>query len=153
MPQRELGASGLKVSALGLGCMSLSGVYGASDDAAGIALIHAALDRGVTMLDTSDLYGAGHNEQVIGKALVGRRDGVVVATKFGNLGGRGGKFADGRPQYVIASCHPSLKRLGIAAIALYYQRRVDPAGPLGDTVGPTVKLKPPSKAQCPRPSA
>jgi aryl-alcohol dehydrogenase-like predicted oxidoreductase len=141
MPQRELGASGLKVSALGLGCMSLSGVYGASDDAAGIALIHAALDRGVTMLDTSDLYGAGHNEQVIGKALVGRRDGVVVATKFGNLGGRGGKFADGRPQYVIASCDASLKRLGIDTIDLYYQHRIDPAVPIEDTVGAMVVLK------------
>ena len=141
LPQRELGASGLKVSAIGLGCMSLSGVYGASDDAVGIALIHAALDRGVTMLDTSDLYGAGHSERLIGKALLGRRDGVVVATKFGNLGGRSGKFADGRPEFVVASCDASLKRLGIDTIDLYYQHRIDPAVPIEETVGAMVRLK------------
>src|SRR5262245_9252904 len=140
LPQRALGASGIEVSAISLGCMSLSGVYGASDDAAGIAVIHAALDRGVTMLDTSDLYGAGHNEQVIGKALVGHRDGVIVATKFGNLGGRGGKFADGRPEFVIASCEASLRRLGIETIDLYYQHRIDPAVPIEDTVGAMAKL-------------
>src|SRR5262245_497733 len=140
LPQRALGASGIEVSAISLGCMSLSGVYGASDDAAGIAVIHAALDRGVTMLDTSDLYGAGHNEQVIGKALVGHRDGVIVATKFGNLGGRGGKFADGRPEFVIASCEASLKRLGIEIIDLYYQHRIDPAVPIEDTVGAMATL-------------
>src|SRR5262245_402604 len=142
LPQRALGASGIEVSAISLGCMSLSGVYGASDDAAGIAVIHAALDRGVTMLDTSDLYGAGHNEQVIGKALAGRRDGVVVATKFGNLGGRGGKFADGRPEFVIASCDDSLKRLGNDTIDLYYQQRIDPAVPIADTYGALVRLQP-----------
>ena len=123
LPQRELGKSGIKVSAVSLGCMSLSGTYGPSDDAVGIAVIHEALDRGVTMLDSSDLYGAGHNEQLIGKALAGRRDGVIVATKFGNLGGKGGKFADGRPEFVIASCEASLKRLGIDVIDLYYQHR------------------------------
>ena len=135
LPQRELGSSGIKVSAIGLGCMSLSGTYGASDDNASIALIHEALERGVTMLDTSDLYGAGHNEQVIGKALAGRRDGVIVATKFGNLGGRGGKFANGRPEYVVASCDASLKRLGVDVIDLYYQHRIDPDVPIEDTVG------------------
>jgi len=140
LPQRALGASGIEVSAISLGCMSLSGVYGASDDAAGIAVIHAALDRGVTMLDTSDLYGAGHNEQVIGKALDGHRAGVIVATKFGNLGGRGGKFADGRPEFVIASCEASLKRLGIEVIDLYYQHRIDPDVPIEDTVGALAKL-------------
>jgi aryl-alcohol dehydrogenase-like predicted oxidoreductase len=140
LPQRALGASGIEVSAISLGCMSLSGVYGASDDAAGIAVIHAALDRGVTMLDTSDLYGAGHNEQVIGKALAGRRDGVIVATKFGNLGGRGGNFADGRPEFVIASCDASLKRLGIETIDLYYQHRIDPTVPIEDTVGAMATL-------------
>ena len=125
LPQRELGKSGIKVSAVSLGCMSLSGTYGPSDDAVGIAVIHEALDRGVTMLDSSDLYGAGHNEQLIGKALAGRRDGVIVATKFGNLGGKGGKFADGRPEFVIASCEASLKRLGIDVIDLYYQHSID----------------------------
>ena len=135
LPQRELGSSGIKVSAIGLGCMSLSGTYGTSDDAASVALIHEAFDRGVTMLDTSDLYGNGHNEQVIGKALAGRRDGVIVATKFGNLGGRGGKFADGRPEFVVASCDASLKRLGTDVIDLYYQHRIDPDVPIEDTVG------------------
>src|SRR5262245_6632675 len=140
LPQRELGSSGIKVSAIGLGCMSLSGVYGTSDDNASIDLIHEALDRGVTMLDTSDLYGKGHNEQVIGKALAGWRDGVIVATKFGNLGGAGGKFADGRPEFVISSCEASLKRLGVDVIDLYYQHRIDPAVPIEDTVGALAKL-------------
>jgi aryl-alcohol dehydrogenase-like predicted oxidoreductase len=140
LAQRKLGSSGISVSAIGLGCMSLSGVYGTSDDNESIALIHEALDRGVTMLDTSDMYGAGHNEQVIGKALAGRRDGVVVATKFGNLGGKGGKFADGRPEFVIASCEASLKRLGIEVIDLYYQHRIDPAVPIEDTVGAMARL-------------
>lgn len=141
LPQRELGSSGIKVSAMGLGCMSLSGVYGASDDNASIALIHAAIDRGVNFLDSSDAYGKGHNEQVIGKALAGRRDGVVLATKFGNLGGGGGgKVADGRPEFVISSCEASLKRLGVDVIDLYYQHRVDPEVPIEDTVGAMAKL-------------
>ena len=104
LPQRELGKSGIKVSAEGLGLMSLSGVYGPFDEAAGISLIHEALDRGVTFLDSSDAYGKGQNEELLGKALKGRRSGAVVATKFGNLGGAGGKFADGRPDFVISSC-------------------------------------------------
>ena len=120
--------------------MSLSGVYGPSDDAASIALIHDALDRGVTLLDSSDAYGKGHNETLLGKALKGRRAGVVVATKFGNLGGAGGKFADGRPEFVISSCEASLKRLGIDVIDLYYQHRVDPEVPIEDTVGAMKKL-------------
>jgi aryl-alcohol dehydrogenase-like predicted oxidoreductase len=140
LPQRELGSSGIKVSAIGLGCMSLSGVYGASDDNAGIALIHAALDLGVNFLDSSDAYGKGHNEQLIGKALAGRRDGVVLATKFGNLGGAGGKFANGRPDFVVSSCEASLKRLGVDVIDLYYQHRVDPEVPIEDTVGAMARL-------------
>ena len=140
LPQRELGKSGIKVSAEGLGLMSLSGTYGPSDDAAGIALIHEALDRGVTFLDSSDAYGKGHNETLLGNALKGRRAGVVVATKFGNLGGAGGKFADGRPEFVISSCEASLKRLGIDVIDLYYQHRVDPEVPIEDTVGAMKKL-------------
>ncbi len=142
LPQRALGKSGINVSALGLGCMGLSGTYGATDDNESIALIHAALDRGVNMLDSSDLYGNGHNETLIGKALAGgRRNGVIVATKFGNLGGKGGKFADGRPEFVIASCEASLKRLGMEVIDLYYQHRIDPNVPIEDTVGAMVKLK------------
>src|SRR5215472_14135995 len=120
--------------------MSLSGVYGASDDAAGIALIHDAIDRGITMLDTSDMYGWGHNETLVGKAIAGRRSQVFVATKFGNLGGRGGKIADGRPEYVISSCDASLKRLGVEVIDLYYQHRVDPTVPVEETVGAMARL-------------
>jgi aryl-alcohol dehydrogenase-like predicted oxidoreductase len=140
LPQRELGKSGIKVTAEGLGLMSLSGTYGPSEDAAGIKLIHEALDLGVTFLDSSDAYGKGHNETLLGNALKGRRQGVVVATKFGNLGGAGGKFADGRPDFVIASCEASLKRLGIDVIDLYYQHRVDPEVPIEDTVGAMKKL-------------
>jgi aryl-alcohol dehydrogenase-like predicted oxidoreductase len=140
LPQRSLGTSGIEVSAIGLGCMSLSGVYGASSDDDGIALIHEALDRGITFLDTSDMYGFGHNEELVGKAIRGRRSEVVVATKFGNLGGRGGKIADGRPEYVVSACEASLKRLGIEVIDLYYQHRIDPTVPVEDTVGAMARL-------------
>ena len=136
--RRKLGP--LEVSAIGLGCMSLSGTYGASDDDESIALIHEALDRGVTLLDSSDMYGWGHNETLIGKAIKGRRAGVIIATKFGNLGGRGGKIADGRPEYVISACEESLKRLGVDTIDLYYQHRIDPNVPIEDTVGAMAKL-------------
>jgi len=140
LPKRSLGSSGLQVSALGFGCMSLSGVYGKSGDEEGIALIREALDRGITLLDTSDAYGAGHNEQLVGKAIAGRRSQVVLATKFGNIGGRDGKFADGRPEFVIASCEASLKRLGVEAIDLYYQHRIDPSVAIEDTVGAMARL-------------
>ncbi len=140
LPKRTLGSSGIEVSAIGLGCMSLSGIYGKTADDDGIALIHEALDQGVTLLDSSDAYGAGHNEELIGKALKGRRSGVVLATKFGNLGGRDGKFADGRPEFVISSCEASLKRLGVDVIDLYYQHRIDPSVPIEDTVGAMAKL-------------
>jgi len=138
LPQRALGS--IKVSAIGLGCMSLSGIYGASNDDDGIAVIRDALDRGITLLDTSDMYGWGHNEEVVGRAIKGRRAGVVLATKFGNLGGRGGKFADGRPEYVASACDASLKRLGVEVIDLYYQHRIDPAVPIEETVGAMAKL-------------
>src|SRR5580658_5698601 len=140
LPERSLGSSGITVSAIGLGCMSLSGVYGASGDDEGIALIREALDQGVTMLDTSDAYGNGHNEELVGKAIKGRRAEVVLATKFGNLGGRGGKTADGRPEFVISSCEASLKRLGVDVIDLYYQHRIDPTVPTEDTVGAMARL-------------
>jgi aryl-alcohol dehydrogenase-like predicted oxidoreductase len=140
LPQRDIGKSGIKSSAMGLGCMSFSGVYGASDDSAAISLILEALDLGVTMLDSSDAYGKGHNEELLGKALKGRRQGVVLATKFGNLGGAGGKYADGRPDFVISSCEASLKRLGVDVIDLYYQHRIDPNVPIEDTVGAMKKL-------------
>jgi aryl-alcohol dehydrogenase-like predicted oxidoreductase len=141
IPKRSLGSSGIKVSAIGLGCMSLSGVYGASKDDDGIAVIHEALDRGITLLDTSDMYGFGHNEELVGKAIKGRRSEIVLATKFGNLGARGGgKIADGRPEYVFSSCDASLKRLGVDMIDLYYQHRVDPTVPIEDTVGAMATL-------------
>ena len=140
IPKRSLGSSGIEVSAIGLGCMSLSGVYGTSDDNAGIAVIHEALDRGITFLNSSDMYGFGHNEELVGKAIKGRRSEVVLATKFGNLGGRGGKIADGRPEYVMSACEASLKRLGVDVIDLYYQHRIDPTVPIEDTVGAMSKL-------------
>jgi aryl-alcohol dehydrogenase-like predicted oxidoreductase len=140
LPARSLGSSGIKVSAIGLGCMSLSGVYGKAGDDESIALIHAALDAGITFLDSSDAYGAGHNEELIGKAIKGRRSELVLATKFGNVGGKGGKFADGRPEFVISSCEASLKRLAVEVIDVYFQHRIDPDVPTEDTVGAMAKL-------------
>jgi aryl-alcohol dehydrogenase-like predicted oxidoreductase len=120
--------------------MSLSGVYGASDDRVGVDLIHEALDRGITLLDTSDMYGWGHNEKLVGTAIAGRRSQVFLATKFGNLAGRDGRFADGRPESVTAFCDASLKRLNVETIDLYYQHRIDPAVPVEDTVGAMASL-------------
>ena len=136
--KRAIGSA--EVSAIGFGCMSLSSVYGASDDHAAIELIHEAIDRGVTLLDTSDMYGWGHNETLVGQAIAGRRSEIFLATKFGNLGGRGGKIADGRPEYVITACDASLKRLGVEVIDLYYQHRVDPTVPIEDTVAAMARL-------------
>jgi aryl-alcohol dehydrogenase-like predicted oxidoreductase len=140
LPQRALGKSGIQVSAIGLGCMSFSGTYGPSEDAAATALIHEALEAGITMLDSSDAYGKGQNETLLGAALKGRRDRAVIATKFGNLGGAGGKFADNRPEFVASSCEASLKRLGVDVIDLYYAHRIDPNVPIEDTVGAMKKL-------------
>jgi aryl-alcohol dehydrogenase-like predicted oxidoreductase len=138
MARRMLGD--IEVSAIGLGCMSLSGTYGPASEEAAIAVIHAALDHGITLLDTSDMYGWGHNEEVVGRAIRGRREKVVLATKFGNLGGRGGKIADGRPEYVASACDASLKRLGVDVIDVYYQHRIDPTVPVEDTVGAMARL-------------
>ncbi len=140
LPTRSLGSSGLRSSAIGLGCMSLSGTYGVSNDEDGIAVIREALDRGITLLDTSDAYGSGHNEELVGKAIKGRRSEVVLATKFGNLGGGGGKTAEGRPEYVPVACEASLKRLGVDIVDLYYQHRIDPTVPIEDTVGAMARL-------------
>lgn len=140
MQKRKLGKSGLEVSAIGFGCMSLSNVYGASDDRAAVELIREAIDLGATLLDTSDMYGFGHNETLVGQAIAGRRSRVFVATKFGNLGGRGGKTADGRPEFVISSCEASLKRLGVEVIDLYYQHRIDPTVPVEETAGAMARL-------------
>jgi aryl-alcohol dehydrogenase-like predicted oxidoreductase len=134
---RKLGGSSLRVFPIGLGCMSLSGVYGKSDDAEAMRVIHHAIDRGVTLLDSSDMYGWGHNETLLGKALAGgRRAKVVLMTKFGQVQRPGGaNGVDGRPEYVKAACDASLKRLGVEEIDVYYQHRVDPAVPIEDTVG------------------
>jgi len=134
---RRLGGSTLNVFPIGLGCMSLSGVYGKSDDAEGVRVVHHAIDRGVTMIDSSDMYGWGHNETLLGKALAGgHRAKVVLATKFGQTQQPGGaNGVDGRPDYVKAACEASLKRLGVEVIDLYYQHRVDPSVPIEDTVG------------------
>jgi aryl-alcohol dehydrogenase-like predicted oxidoreductase len=140
LPARSLGSSGISVSAIGLGCMSLSGTYGTSNDDEGIALIREALDQGITFLDTSDAYGKGHNEELVGKAISGRRNELVLATKFGNVGGGGGKVADGRPEYVASACEASLKRLGVDTIDLYYQHRIDPDVPIEETVGAMARL-------------
>ena len=116
--------------------MSLSGVYGAADDAASVALVQHALDRGITHVDSSDMYGWGHNESLLGRALRGRREQVILATKFGQVrNAAGGNLVNGRPEYVREACDASLTRLGVEVIDLYYQHRVDPAVPIEDTVG------------------
>jgi aryl-alcohol dehydrogenase-like predicted oxidoreductase len=138
---RRLGKDGLSVSAVGLGCMSLSGIYGAADDAQSVALIHHALDIGINHLDSSDMYGWGHNEEVVGRAIKGRRDKAVLATKFGQVRRDGpGNAVDGRPAYVREACEASLKRLGVDVIDLYYQHRVDPGVPVEETVGAMARL-------------
>jgi aryl-alcohol dehydrogenase-like predicted oxidoreductase len=142
METRPLGTHGPIVSAIGLGCMPMSGTYGGASDAEGIAAIHAALDLGITLLDTADVYGNGHNEQLVGRAIRGRRDGVVLATKFGNTrvaGNMGGRI-DGRPEYVRSACEASLRRLGVDHIDLYQQHRVDPETPIEETVGALAEL-------------
>jgi len=138
---RQLGNNGPMVSAIGLGCMSLSGVYGAAEDAGSEALIHHALDSGINHLDSSDMYGWGHNEEVIGRAIKGRRDKVMLATKFGQVRREGqANGVDGRPDYVRAACEASLRRLGVDVIDLYYQHRVDPNVPVEETVGAMARL-------------
>jgi len=141
MEKRNLGSSPLHVSAIGLGCMSMSGIYGNADDAESIRVIHHALDRGINFLDSADMYGWGHNEELLGKALKGRRAGVIVATKFGQTRDAAGKQGvDGSPAYVQKACETSLKRLGLESIDLYYQHRVDPNTPIEDTVGAMKRL-------------
>jgi aryl-alcohol dehydrogenase-like predicted oxidoreductase len=139
---RELGRSGLEVSAIGLGCMGMSEFYGPSGEAEGIDTIHRAIDLGVTVLDTADIYGMGRNEELVGRAIKDRRDQVVLATKFGVLRAPDGSFIGvrGSPDYVHTCCEASLKRLGIEVIDLYYQHRVDADTPIEDTVGAMAEL-------------
>ncbi|HEX8841895.1 MAG TPA: aldo/keto reductase [Sphingomicrobium sp.] len=140
---RRLGKNGPEVSAIGLGCMGMSEFYGSGDEAESIATIHHAIDRGVTFLDTADMYGVGRNEELVGRAIRDRRDQVFLATKFGNVRGPAGEFlgVKGDPDYVRSACEASLKRLGVEAIDLYYQHRVDPNVPIEDTVGAMARLK------------
>lgn len=141
MRHRTLGKSSLSVSAIGLGCMSMSGVYGRGDDAESVAVVHRALDLGVSFIDSSDMYGWGHNEELLARALKGRRAQVVLATKFGNLRKPDGTpGVNGRPEYVPQACDASLKRLGVEVIDLYYQHRVDTAVPIEETVGAMAAL-------------
>src|SRR5580700_8303399 len=145
MHHRTLGNSSITVSSLGLGCMSMSDSYGADssrDDTESIATIHRALDLGITLLDTADIYGPHTNEELVGRAIKGRRTEVVLATKFGLVGGRDpkGRSVSGRPEYVRSACEASLKRLGVDTIDLYYQHRVDPTVPVEETIGDTAVL-------------
>jgi aryl-alcohol dehydrogenase-like predicted oxidoreductase len=142
IPRRTLGREGLTVSAIGLGCMGMSDFYGPSDQATNLAVIHHAIDIGVSFLDTADIYGVGRNEELLAQVLRTRRKDVVVATKFGSVRAPDGRFLriDGSPEYLTAACDASLRRLGIEYIDLYYQHRVDPKVPIEDTVGAMAKL-------------
>jgi aryl-alcohol dehydrogenase-like predicted oxidoreductase len=141
MEYRKLGNSTLEVSALGLGCMSMSGTYGPGEDAESLAVIQEAIDRGVNFVDSSDMYGWGENEELLGRGIRGRRNLVVLATKFGQVKSAGGaNLVNGRPEYVSQACDASLRRLGVDVIDLYYQHRVDPTVPIEDTVGAMARL-------------
>ena len=141
--KRRLGRNGPEVSAIGLGCMGMSEFYVGGSEQESIATIHHALDRGVTFLDTADMYGWGKNEELVGRAIAARREDVFLATKFGNVRGPNGEFLGvrGDPEYVRSACEASLRRLGVETIDLYYQHRVDTTVPIEDTVGEMARLK------------
>jgi aryl-alcohol dehydrogenase-like predicted oxidoreductase len=142
MRKRRLGTGGPEVSAIGLGCMGMSEFYGSGDEQESIATINHALDQGVCFLDTADMYGSGRNEELVGRAIKGRRDDVFLATKFGNVRGPNGEFMGvrGDPEYVAEACDASLQRLGVDVIDLYYQHRVDVNVPIEETVGAMAQL-------------
>jgi aryl-alcohol dehydrogenase-like predicted oxidoreductase len=142
MQTRELGRSGLIISAMGLGCMGMSEFYGAGDDQESIATIHRAIDLGINFLDTADMYGPFTNEELVGRAIRGRRDTVVLATKFGIIRTEDptARTVNGKPEHVRAACAGSLRRLGVETIDLYYQHRVDPNTPIEETVGAMAEL-------------
>jgi aryl-alcohol dehydrogenase-like predicted oxidoreductase len=142
MPRRQLGRSGVSVSAIGLGCMGMSDFYGAADEAKSIETMHRAIDLGVDFFDTADIYGPFTNEELVGRAIRDRRDRVVLATKFGNMRATDGRFLgiNGRPEYVRQACDASLARLGVNEIDLYYQHRVDAQTPIEETVGAMAEL-------------